>query len=93
MITTRWQDPHSNDSIYMNHNGDFSGDVHLTLRPENVSLVNKASGDDYAIVEIPFAALKCLVAHYVHNAKVAELEANGSDDRILGVPPGFETRD
>ena len=90
MHSTEW----SNDEVTVcfNHNGDFSGDVKIRIIKAPSDVVHayefggRAAGmpePEYVDLEdVPFAALKALVAKYARGNLVARLE-NASDDEIL----------
>lgn len=75
--TTFYKDPSGNDIGFI-HNGDFSGDIELTVLPEAV-----ITTDMKIIVTIPFEALKFIVAQYVSNRMVERFEMAGPDEVLF----------
>ncbi len=78
-----------------NHNGDFSGDVKITIptyyaggavQEKYVYLPNAGPEDveETVTIQVPFGDLKRLVASYVLSRRIEKLE-QAEDDEILGV--------
>lgn len=61
------------------HNGDFSGDVIIELRQEQIG----ATGSGGATVCVPFDLLKAIVAAWVRSELIARLEDASDDDLLL----------
>jgi hypothetical protein len=85
MITSAWDDGGVWGEIDMHHNGDFSGEVMFHLNADRADV--REEGVGMVSFRLPFAALKQLVAEYVQDRKVAELE-NASPDQLLGLAGG-----
>lgn len=66
------------------HNGDFSGYVIIVLPKGSVQ---KLTGPDSSKVhvQVPFEAIKGLVAEFVRQEKERALE-DAEDDELLGIP-------
>jgi hypothetical protein len=69
--------------ITFHHNGDYSGDVSLRLSEDQVEQ-GQFKNETYYEIEIPFDAMKELVANYVRSEKISKLE-QAEDNEILGV--------
>lgn len=79
---------HSTDigDVTFHHNGDFSGDVKIDVSAYNVVLVQTSMPGVPGVfeIEIPFDALKGLVAEYVRGQLIEELEQDSADDVLMG---------
>jgi hypothetical protein len=67
------------------HNGDMSGDITITARAGTLQYsLNHATGQfgPEDEIKIPFEVMKQLVANWIRNEEIAELEQM-SPDRIL----------
>ena len=88
MHSTEW----SNDEITVvfNHNGDFSGDVKIRIIKAPSDVVHayefggRAAGmqePEYVDLEdVPFAAIKELVARYTMQEEIARIETASADE-------------
>lgn len=81
MITT---DSIVTPGINFLHNGDFSGDVNIGIGVELRHLRVEPYDDGTLVVRIPFEDIKHLVARYIQNRKIEELE-NMEVNEILGI--------
>jgi hypothetical protein len=77
------------EELYVHHNGDFSGDIRIGVSGRGLEYFI-TWGDDLRCTEItlPFELLKQIVAMYVQEAKISQLEDLESADDILGVKRG-----
>lgn len=64
---------HAFHGVIFHHNGDFSGEV----------IIHKDTTQEE--IEIPFEAIKDLVALYVGNHKISVIEQQSSDELLLGI--------
>lgn len=92
MITSAWLGDKPEDEVWgevtMHHNGDFSGVVEFVL-DRRQARTHVTDDDALVTVQIPFEAIKSLVAEYVQARKVEELETATNDELLLGLPrPG-----
>ena len=72
------------DYYRAHHNGDFSGDVIIELREEEIEPIQPVNGS--LLVRIPFDLLKSIVAKWARNALISHLENVDDDELLLGRP-------
>lgn len=80
MHTTSWKDDDEDTTWVFQHNGDFSGDVQIR------KLKDDDRGVPHVLVmgDVPFEAVKHLVAQYVMDEKTRRLENAGDDALLMG---------
>jgi hypothetical protein len=64
------------------HNGDFSGDIRVLVKPEQVQRLDWPDelGGSVVEVEIPFDDLKGIVFEYLRRRQIAALENMSDED-------------
>lgn len=77
-------EPGKVEEFICHHNGDFSGDIKLSVEPHRVEEGMVFEGlPEYLIVNVPFEVLKELVANYLRSQLISNYE-NMDANAILG---------
>lgn len=72
MISDPWDD--GEVRVTFHHNGDFSGDVDISVPPERVDLVDDAGPVTFYSVRLPMQALRFIVDLHAYRQRVTHLE-------------------
>lgn len=72
----------ADDDISFHHNGDFSGDVTISLPTQ--AAATELWNDGHTTIKVPYAALEALVAERYRRAMVGALEEASAKNVLSG---------
>lgn len=62
-----------------NHNGDYSGDVHLIVPAERAEVKTSLYRDEYVEIDVPFEVLRNFVLDQMRSQFISEMESASYD--------------